>query len=174
MAAASTPTLPLTFQALGNEDLTASLQVVHKPIPPIPPHHLLVRISHASLNSMDAWLQRHNTFHLPLPLVLGFDFAGTVVAVGGDGQPIDGDVGVGAEVLGGAAAGGAFSQYLVVPRDHLVPRRGMPSSKGSTLGVAFSTAHEGLHMELGIRAARGPERSSSRAQRGAAVTLRCS
>ena len=148
----SSVSLPLTYRALGNDDLTAPLTVVHRTVSELAADELLIRVTHASLNAMDPRLQRVNLFQLPLPIVLGFDIAGIVVALGGEQQQAEqnehNDVVLGSEVLGHAARGGGFGEYVVVPRHHVVLRRGVPSVDGSTLAVAFCTAYEGLEMEL--------------------------
>ena len=149
--------LPLTFRAVGNEDLASSCVAVEKSIASLDAGQLLVRVTHASLNSMDGLLQRLNLFQLPLPLVLGFDFAGTVVAVGGrDVAGEGGDrVAVGTEVLGNTTRGGCFGQYLVVPPDQVVPRGSVPSRSGAAFGVAFITAYDGLELTLKVAEHRG-------------------
>ena len=140
-------TLPLTYRALGNEDLAASLVEVHKTVDSLQPDQVLIRVTHSSINYMDPAMQRRNLFQLPMPLVLGFDMAGEVVAVG------SGDVGelpVGAKVMGTAPRAGGFAEYIVVPRSYVVPRRSVPSAEGSTYGIAFSTAYEGIEMEMKV------------------------
>ena len=145
---------PLAYRALGNEELAASVVVVHRSVASLAGEQLLVRVTHASLNFMDPMLQRRNLFQLPMPAVLGFDFAGEVAAAGSDG---DGELqlAVGTQVMGSAARGGAFAEYVVVPRHHVVLRRSLPSAEGSTYGVAFSTAYEGLEMEMKVAEHRG-------------------
>ena len=141
------PTLPLTYDALANEDLTASCVVVHRTIPsPLPPNQLLIHVTHSSLNYMDCKMQRRNVFQLPMPLVLGFDFAGVVAAIGSSVN--DPTLQVGTQVVGGSFLGGGFGQYHLAEPSHVVPARGMPSAEGSTLGIAFGTAYEGIDMEL--------------------------
>ena len=141
-------TFPLTYRALANEDLAASLVEVSKTLNGLAADQVLVRVSHASVNYMDSGLQRLNPFQLPMPMVLGFDFAGEVAALGpGDGF---GELSVGAAVLGVAEKAGGFAEYLVVPRQYVVLRRGVPSAEGSTYGIAFSTSYEGIEMELKV------------------------
>ena len=138
---------PLTYKALGNEDLTAPVAAVQKTIPSLAADEVLVRITHSSINYMDPLMQRRNLFQLPLPMVLGFDVSGEVVAVGSD-EP--GEMTVGAKVMGGANKAGGYGEYLALPRKHIVLRRGVPSAEGSTYGIAFCTAYEGVEMEMKI------------------------
>ena len=138
---------PLTYRALGNEDLAASLVLVEKTVPSLQPNQLLIRVSHSSINYMDTGMQRRNVFQLPMPLVLGFDIAGEVAAVG------EGDFGeltVGAKVLGVAEKAGGFAEYIVVPREYAILRHSVPSAEGSTYGIAFCTSYEGIEMELKV------------------------
>jgi NADPH:quinone reductase-like Zn-dependent oxidoreductase len=148
----SSVSFPLTYRALGNEDLTASLLVVHKTIDSLGADEVLIRVTHSSINFMDPMLQRRNIFQLPLPMVLGFDFAGEVAALGsGD----NGDLTVGAKVMGGAARGGGYGEYVVVPKTHVALRKEVPSAQASTFGVAFGTAYEGVEMEMNIAEHKG-------------------
>ena len=150
-----TVSLPLTYRALGNEELTSPLVMLQRSITTLAADEVLIRITHASINAMDPSLQRLNFFQLPMPLVLGFDFAGTVAAVSGEDSGHDDGLVLGAQVMGSAARGGGFAEYLAVPRHHVVLRRGVPSAEGSTYGVAFCTAYEGLQMEMKLQEHQG-------------------
>ena len=138
---------PLSYKALANQDLAASLVLVKKTITSLAANELLIRVTHASVNFMDSAMQRINPFQLPMPMVLGFDVAGEVVAVGsGD----FGDLTVGAEVLAVAPLAGGFAEYVVLTRECVVLRHGVPSAEGSTYGIAFATTYESVVMEMNI------------------------
>src|ERR1700760_1836329 len=52
---------------------------------PLPSHSVRVRIEYASINPMDGKImQIGNIFKLPEPVVLGFDFSGTIMEVSSD------------------------------------------------------------------------------------------
>ena len=138
---------PLTYRALANEDLAGPLVLVHKTANQPSAGHVLVRVTHSSINFMDQAMQRLNPFQLPMPVVLGFDCAGEVVAVG------DGDCGeltVGAQVMAIAEKAGGFAEYIELPHSFAVLRGSVPSAEGSTYGIAFSTSYEGIEMEMNV------------------------
>jgi NADPH:quinone reductase-like Zn-dependent oxidoreductase len=136
----SSVTLPITFRALGNEDLAASLTLVHKTVTSLADDEALIRVAYSALNKMDPHLQHTNLFNLPMPLVLGFDFSGTVAAVGG-GE--DQKVKVGSEVFGYTVGGGCLAEYVVVKKENAIVREGnIPLAEACTLGVAYGSAYE--------------------------------
>ena len=142
------PTFPLKVHALGSEALKGPIVDVSTSVPSLTPQQLLVKVSYASLNPLDPKIHHFNFFGLPLPLVLGFDFSGVVVAVGGSepaphgGQSIE----VGAEVMGFTGRAGCFADYVVVTRDVVVLRGAVPPAEASTYGVAYCTAYENLEV----------------------------
>ena len=104
----SAVSLPLTFRAVGSADVAAPLESVSRTIAAVQADELLVRVSFASINAMDAKVYRTNMPKLPLPMVLGYDFSGVVVALGssapwpGEKEPLA----VGSAVLGSTFAMG--------------------------------------------------------------------
>jgi len=112
--------LPVTFHALVVKQPGAPVSLQQKTIASQKKDEVLIRVNYASINNMDPQLARANHFHLPLPYVLGFDFSGEVVRLGGGGFQ------VGDQVFGGSIAGGGFAEYvrhrlrdrLRVPGDH--------------------------------------------------------
>ena len=97
-------TFPFTFQAIGNAAAGAPFEPITRTVASLQPDELLARVSYASINAMDAKVQNSavNIFELPLPMVLGYDFSGTVVALGTEGA-YAGEVealSVGSEVMG--------------------------------------------------------------------------
>ena len=146
------PVFPFKVHALGSEAAKDPIIDVHTTIPSLTPEQVLVKVSYASINPMDPKIHDYNFFNLPLPLVLGFDFSGTVVAVGGHepaphgGQTIE----VGAQVFGFTGRGGCFAEYVVVTRDVLVLRGAIPPAEAATYGVAFCTAYENVEVVGGV------------------------
>ena len=137
----SAVTLPITFHALGSRTLAAPLEPVERTVTSLEPDQLLVRVSYASINAADYKLYHDNRFNMPFPLVLGFDFSGTVVAVGGPSSDSDsgsgGDIGVGSRVLGMSSAGGCFAEYVVVKRFQTTPQASIPDAEATTYGTAY-------------------------------------
>ncbi len=87
---------------------------------------------------MDPKIQHSNLFKQPLPFKVGFDFSGTVVAQGGEG-----DVQVGEEVFGYTSfEGGCFAEYLVVKRERAVRRGVIPAREAGAYGIAYPTAYD--------------------------------
>ena len=97
-------TFPFTFQAIGNAAAGASFEPITRTVASLQPDEILARVQYASINAMDAKVQSSavNIFELPLPMVLGYDFSGTVVALGTEGA-YAGEaeaLSVGSEVMG--------------------------------------------------------------------------
>ena len=140
----SSGSLPITFRALGNATEKPPAGWIERTVSSLASDELLVRVAFASINPMDAKLQRNNYFGTSLP-VLGFDFSGTVVAVS-EQQSGDGDaaVGVGSEVFGFSFNGGCFAEYAVTKRGRVALRESMPLKEAGTLGIAYISAWEPL------------------------------
>lgn len=77
--------LPLSFSALGNETVNAPFLPVSRTVNVLQADEVLVRVSYSSVNPMDGKIVQSNFCQLPLPMVVGYDFAGTVVALGTEG-----------------------------------------------------------------------------------------
>ena len=79
--------LPLTFRAVGSSTPGAPFESISRTIQSLQPDELLARVSYASINAMDGKIHngKVNIFQVPLPMVLGYDFSGEVVAMGTDG-----------------------------------------------------------------------------------------
>ncbi len=113
---------------------------------------VLIRVSYASINKMDPALARVNAFNLPQPYVLGFDFSGEVVKLGGEGKN---GLKVGHQVFGRASAGGCFAEYVVARRENVLPRGAVPAPEASTYGIAYLTAYESLVITANIQRHKG-------------------
>ena len=141
MAAVS---LPLTFSAVGVEQLSTPLTRLQRTISSLSPDELLIRVSHSSINPLDTKNVSLNVFGAPLPLVPGGDYSGTVVAVGGPASSGQEAIDVGSEVFGMVMAGGCFAQYAVVKREFTALRRTVPSKEAGVFGGVFFTAVDGV------------------------------
>ena len=139
----SATTLPITFKALGSPSLAAPLQLLDHTVTSLQSDQLLVRVAYSSINAADSKLQQDNRFGMTFPQVLGFDFSGTVVAVGSqppstsDGSGSSGGIGVGSRVMGISSGGGCFAEYVVVSRWAAAPSGPIPDADASTYGTAY-------------------------------------
>jgi NADPH2:quinone reductase len=143
-------TLPISFNALAIEQPGAAVSLIKKTIESLGKDEVLVRVDYASINKMDPMMAHRNLYQLPAPYVLGFDFSGEVVQAGSEGGFKAGD-----PVFGNAAMGGCFAEYLVVKKDRVLPRGGVPAKEASTFGIAFLTAYESLVITGDIMRHRG-------------------
>ena len=78
--------LPISFNAIGSATVGAPLAPLTRTVQSLQPDEVLSRVSFASINPMDFKIQHSNLFNLPLPMVLGYDFSGVVVAMGTEGE----------------------------------------------------------------------------------------
>jgi putative PIG3 family NAD(P)H quinone oxidoreductase len=117
------------------------LKIVERPDPDAGPGELLVRVRAAGVNRADV-LQRRG--HYPPPPgasdVLGLEFAGEVVAVGG---------GVEGWAVGDPAcavvAGGAYAELVTVPADvALPPPPSLSIEEAAAVPEVFATAYDNL------------------------------
>ena len=141
-------TLPITFRAFRSPALQTPMVSLSRTVTSLQPDELLIAVSYASVNPSDGKMQQHNIFKAPLPLMLGFDFSGTVVAVGGPPSSTAADcaVSVGSAVFGFCNLG-AFAEHVVANRAHVIPKGAIPEADASTYGGAFPSAYEALEME---------------------------
>jgi NADPH:quinone reductase-like Zn-dependent oxidoreductase len=148
----------LHVSAFGGPDAVL-LREVPEPTPG--PGEVLVCVAAAALNRRDVWLRQGTYPGVRLPLVLGSDAAGTVVATGGGVDPsvlgwevvINPGLGWGAqqavqsdafEILGGHRHG-TFADLVVVPFDaiHTKPA-GLNMQEAAALPLAALTAFRAL------------------------------
>ncbi len=115
------------------------MRLVEKRVERLAKDEVLVRVGYASINKMDPMLAKRNIFELPAPYVLGFDFSGEVVELGGEGELRAGD-----RVFGRAARGGCFAEYVVAKVIDVMKRGNIPAPEASAYGVAYLTAYESL------------------------------
>jgi NADPH2:quinone reductase len=149
-------TLPVTFNALVIEQAGKPVSMQQKTIASLGEDEILIRVSHASINKMDPALALRNLFQLPPPYVLGFDFSGEVVNLGGGGE---GRLKVGDHVFGSSrtGVGGCFAEYLVAKNspEHVMLREAVPAPEASTYGIAYLTAYESLVITGNVQRQKG-------------------
>lgn len=144
--------LPISFNALAIAQAGAPVSFQQKSIASLNDDEALIRVSYASINKMDPALARMNAFNLPQPYVLGFDFSGEVVKLGGEGKDA---LKVGHQVFGRSPAGGCFAEYVVAKRENVLLRGAVPAPEASTFGIAYLTAYESLVMTANIQRYKG-------------------
>lgn len=126
-----------------------SLVDVELPVPQPGPHDLLVRIEAVAVNPVD-YKVRRNSDPGGRPKVLGWDAAGTVVAVGDQVELFA----VGDEVYyaGAIDRPGTNAQYHVVEESIVGPKPAALSfTDAAALPLTSLTAWEGLFERLGLR-----------------------
>ncbi|NJN14801.1 MAG: zinc-binding dehydrogenase [Planctomycetes bacterium] len=129
------------------------LRIEERPLPDPAPDEVRVRVKAAGLNHLDTWVRRGvEGFRFPLPIVPGCDGAGIVDEVGssvrnvqkgdevvlgsGVGRPLDRDYGILGETRDGTCA-----QYIVVPRENVLPRPArLTWEESACFGLAYLTA----------------------------------
>jgi NADPH2:quinone reductase len=160
----SSVTLPIIFRAIGVESEGSLLAPITCSITSLQPDELLIRVVYASVNAMDPKLWQVNAYKLQTPYVLGFDFSGTVVAVGAGGEAETAApeqhqqqeaISVGSEVMGSSRTGGCFAEYVVAKRKECALRGTIPPPEASTYGIAFLTAYESLMLADSLTHRRG-------------------
>jgi NADPH2:quinone reductase len=118
-----------------------TLVVEDVPAPTPGRDEVLIQVVAASVNYPDVLLVRNEyQMSVPPPFTPGSEFAGTVVAVGGDVS----DLGVGERVCGTMLVG-AFAERVAAPAAMLlrVPP-GVELSAAATVPVAYATAYDAL------------------------------
>jgi NADPH2:quinone reductase len=126
------------------------------PIPEPARGEVLVRISASGLNPLDTKIRAGSAAHArhPLPLVLGIDLAGVVVALGADVTRFK----IGDEVYGmtGGVGGiqGSLAQYAAVDAQLLAHKpSNLSMREAAALPLAFITSYAGIvdraHLQAG-------------------------
>ncbi|MEA5514187.1 NAD(P)-dependent alcohol dehydrogenase [Nodularia sp. UHCC 0506] len=120
--------------------------------PQIKPNQLLVRVHASSVNPID-WKTRQGMLSLltgnNFPLILGFDVAGEVVAVGSQVTRFQ----MGDAVYGGTSfPGGAYGEFAAVPENLIAPKpTNLTYEEAATLPLAALTALQALRDQGNIK-----------------------
>jgi alcohol dehydrogenase len=127
----------------------ATFQLTDIPQPAVRAGHVLVRVSAASVNTVDTMIRQLGQENLPLapnlPAVLGMDFAGTVETVG-EGVT---DFSPGDEVYGCAGGladlQGSLAEYMLADADLIAHKpKSLTMREAAALPLVGITAFEGL------------------------------
>jgi NADPH:quinone reductase len=137
----------MSMQALVLNQYKGPLELTTMSIPEPARGEVLVRIKAASLNPLDTKIRAGAAAHArhPLPLVLGIDMAGEVVAVGADVNAFK----PGDEVYGmtGGVGGiqGSLAQYAAVDAQLLAHKpSNLSMREAAALPLAFITSYSGI------------------------------
>lgn len=130
----------------------ANLELMEVERPEPGPGEVLVKVGHAGVNFIDIYMRsgayrRSDTYRTPLPMVLGMEGAGEVVALG------DGVTGrhVG-DLVSWCLSRGAYAEYAVVPAWCLVGvPPGVPLSVATALMLQGMTAHYLTHSAFPLK-----------------------
>jgi NADPH:quinone reductase-like Zn-dependent oxidoreductase len=132
----------------------ARVDIVSRDAPPQPGHgEVLVEVVSAGVNPVDAWARAGLIAVMlpPLPVPLGWDVHGTVVAVGEGVSSLN----VGDEVLGLARfpqPAGTFATHATVPADQLAIRPpGLDAVAAGALPLVALTAMQALEDVAGLQ-----------------------
>ena len=139
--------VPATMQAAVVSETSGPFEIHDRPMPEVPPGHVLVRVGASGVNPLDTKIRAGVAAHAahPLPAVLGMDMAGVVVQVGGGTTRFR----VGDEVYGlvGGVGGlqGTLAEYVAVDADLLAHRpKSLSMRESAALPLVAITAWEGL------------------------------
>ncbi|WP_180731551.1 zinc-dependent alcohol dehydrogenase family protein [Paraburkholderia sp. PGU19] len=146
----------MSMQALVLSQYKGPLVATTMPIPEPARGEVLVRISASGLNPLDTKIRAGSAAHArhPLPLVLGIDLAGVVVALGADVTRFK----IGDEVYGmtGGVGGiqGSLAQYAAVDAQLLAHKpSNLSMREAAALPLAFITSYAGIvdraHLQAG-------------------------
>ena len=146
----------MSMQALVLSQYKGPLVPTTMPIPEPARGEVLVRIGASGLNPLDTKIRAGSAAHArhPLPLVLGIDLAGVVIALGADVTRFK----VGDEVYGmtGGVGGiqGSLAQYAAVDAQLLAHKpSNLSMREAAALPLAFITSYAGIvdraHLQAG-------------------------
>ena len=120
--------------------------------PQIKPNQLLVKVHASSVNPID-WKTRQGMLSLltvnQFPLILGFDVAGEVVAVGSQVTGFQ----IGDAVYGSTSfPGGAYAEFAAVPENLIAPKpKNLSFEEAATVPLAALTALQALRDQGNIK-----------------------
>jgi len=128
------------------------LEVADLPRPEPGPGEVLVKVAHAGVNFIDIYMRsgvykRSDTYQTPLPMVLGMEGAGTIVALG-EGVTSH-RVG---EMVAWCLSRGSYAEYAAVPAWRLVGvPPGVPMPVAAALMLQGMTAHYLTHSAFPLK-----------------------
>lgn len=125
-------------------------RVAERPVPDVGPGQVRVRVQAASINPVDRFIASGGfagwSQHIPLPVVLGFDAAGVVDAVG-DGAPFAPGQPVAFMSAWFDRGTGTFAEYVVADVGWVAPvPAGVDPVQAATVPLAGTTARQALDL----------------------------
>jgi NADPH:quinone reductase-like Zn-dependent oxidoreductase len=146
--------IPDTFEGIGYTKRRDGfpLEAIRVPVPRPGPEQVLIQAAFSSLNPLDYKLADLNFFGRTPPVILGFDLAGTVVAVGD--QVTEFQVGDQVAAMadsngdGGWAVGGHGGYALAQELYTVKKPDSLPLSQAAALPLCFLGAYLGLHDQV--------------------------
>jgi NADPH:quinone reductase-like Zn-dependent oxidoreductase len=146
------PQVQKALQLFEHGDLDKLKVVTDKPMPELVPGHVIVKVHASSFNYHDVFTVRGMPgIKVPMPVVIGLDFAGTIEAVGTgvDGWTLGDKVLVNPlnkkRGLMGEMMDGGMQQYCLVDAEQLIRMPdGVSFAQAAALPVAYGTAHRML------------------------------
>ena len=139
---------PVNMKAIGVREFgeAGNLELMEMPRPEPGPGEVLVKVACAGVNFIDIYMRsgaykRSDTYQTPLPMVLGMEGAGQIVALG---QGVTSHrVG---EVVAWCLSRGSYAEYAAVPAWRLVGvPPGVPMAVAAALMLQGMTAHYLTH-----------------------------
>lgn len=146
------------------------LDVVAAPVPEIGPHDVLIRVAKTGICGTDMHIWKWDEWArktVPIPMVVGHEYAGEIVAVGREveklriGQRVSGEGHVVGHTSRAARAGrfhldpdtrgigvnipGAFAQYVALPAFNVVP---LPDEVDDEIGAILDPLGNAVHTAL--------------------------
>jgi NADPH:quinone reductase-like Zn-dependent oxidoreductase len=117
------------------------LHVEERPDPSLPPGHVRIDVAAAGVNFADTMARAGLYPDAPeIPMVLGYEVAGTVAEIGADVEGIA----AGARVMAGTRFGGYASQVVVRATDAIPLADSLSFEQGAAIPVNYSTAWTAL------------------------------
>jgi len=166
--------LPKTMKALVKAKPEKGLWVEDVPVPEIAPNEVLIRIERTAICGTDMHIYTWDDWAakaVPVPLVVGHEYAGTIAAIGSTvkrvkvGDRVTGEGHVVGNRSRNARAGrfhldpdtqgigvnlpGAFAQYLALPEFNVIPLGdGVPLDIGAIMDPLGNAVHTALSFDL--------------------------
>ncbi len=117
------------------------LHMEERPDPSLPPGHVRIDVAAAGVNFADTMARAGLYPDAPeIPMVLGYEVAGTVAEIGADVEGIA----AGARVMAGTRFGGYASQVVVRATDAIPLADSLSFEQGAAIPVNYSTAWTAL------------------------------
>jgi len=140
------------YEEFADDKSNIKVTDVPKPVPKA--DQALIKVEAASINPVDTYVIKGNLkdwWGSPLPCIVGYDFAGTIEAIG-DGSTTD--LKVGDEVFGvnwgpenhmTEPVASTFAEYVALPIEKLSKKASnVPTDVAGSIGLVGTTAYQGV------------------------------